>query len=696
MRERLGGLVPVTPRPRPAPDLGGDHRLHARTTCRSWGPALDADGRADRRRHGRLAGRSRDDVGPGRRAGRRRPRRARRDRTSSTSRTSVSTASTPTGRSRLASDPIALPFPVSADDDEARPAPAEGPFAVCAPLVQIGVVPSQRRWIVGQGREDRALGDSFFSGCGSDPVRRARVDGSPRVQGLRARPARPRQADGGPPPHRRLPLALVQLARLGHLRRGHLRPAVARARGVDPMDARPGEDRRRPSSSSTSSASRSSASTTATSRRRARPSPSRRPTSTAIVDEAERHQARTGVKLLWGTANLFSHPRYAAGAATNPDPEVFAYAAAQVKTMLEVTQRLGGANYVLWGGREGYETLLNTDLAREEAPARPVPDAGRRAQAPDRLRGHAPHRAEAAGADQAPVRLRRARPSTASWCATGSSDEYQRQHRGQPRDAGRPQLPPRGGVRHRQRHLRQHRRQPRRLPERLGHRPVPELGRGAVAGAATRSCAPAASRTGGFNFDAKLRRQSMDRTGPVPRPHRRHRHARPVAPGRRRHGRAAGRSTPARGALRGLGGRARARRSWPVETSLEALAGAGRRRRDRPATRSRAGRSCSRTWSTSTSGRPIGGSASRPAPGAEPMALVLGIDVSTTATKAVLIDEAGAVARDRRLGVRLRACRRPLWSEQDPGSVVGRGGRRDRGGRWRRPGRPAPTSPRSG
>ena len=87
----------------------------------------------------------------------------------------------------------------------------------------------------------------------------------------------------------------------------------------------------------------------------------------ASVDRIEGHMARTGVRLLWGTANLFGHPRYAAGAATNPDPEVFAYAAAQVKTMLEVTHRLGGSNYVLWGGREGYETLLNTDLAREEA-----------------------------------------------------------------------------------------------------------------------------------------------------------------------------------------------------------------------------------------------------------------------------------------------------------------------------------------
>ena len=84
-----------------------------------------------------------------------------------------------------------------------------------------------------------------------------------------------------------------------------------------------------------------------------------------LADEAAGYQERTGARLLWGTANLFTHPRYQAGAATNPDPEVFAYAAAQVKHMLEVTQRLGGTNYVLWGGREGYDTLLNTDLRRE-------------------------------------------------------------------------------------------------------------------------------------------------------------------------------------------------------------------------------------------------------------------------------------------------------------------------------------------
>jgi xylose isomerase len=69
---------------------------------------------------------------------------------------------------------------------------------------------------------------------------------------------------------------------------------------------------------------------------------------------------------LWGTANLFSNRRYMAGAATNPDPDVFAFAAATVKTCIDATHKLGGANYVLWGGREGYETLLNTDLKRED------------------------------------------------------------------------------------------------------------------------------------------------------------------------------------------------------------------------------------------------------------------------------------------------------------------------------------------
>lgn len=84
-----------------------------------------------------------------------------------------------------------------------------------------------------------------------------------------------------------------------------------------------------------------------------------------IVDVLAGHQQRSGVKLLWGTANLFSHRRYMSGAGTNPDPAVFAQAAVQVRDALEATQRLGGENYVLWGGREGYETLLNTNIGQE-------------------------------------------------------------------------------------------------------------------------------------------------------------------------------------------------------------------------------------------------------------------------------------------------------------------------------------------
>jgi xylose isomerase len=86
-----------------------------------------------------------------------------------------------------------------------------------------------------------------------------------------------------------------------------------------------------------------------------------------IVDKIEAKMATTGVKLLWGTANMFSHPRYMGGASTNPDPDVFRFAATQVRHCLEATKRLNGENYVLWGGREGYDCLLNTDLSQEKA-----------------------------------------------------------------------------------------------------------------------------------------------------------------------------------------------------------------------------------------------------------------------------------------------------------------------------------------
>lgn len=85
----------------------------------------------------------------------------------------------------------------------------------------------------------------------------------------------------------------------------------------------------------------------------------------SMVDYIGQKMEATGTKLLWGTANLFSHRRFMAGAATNPDPDVFAWSAATIKSCMDATHKLGGENYVLWGGREGYETLLNTDLSRE-------------------------------------------------------------------------------------------------------------------------------------------------------------------------------------------------------------------------------------------------------------------------------------------------------------------------------------------
>lgn len=84
-----------------------------------------------------------------------------------------------------------------------------------------------------------------------------------------------------------------------------------------------------------------------------------------VAEVLAEEQARTGIKLLWGTANLFSHPRFLHGAATSCNADVFAYAAGQVKHALEVTHRLGGENYVFWGGREGYQCLYNTDMKRE-------------------------------------------------------------------------------------------------------------------------------------------------------------------------------------------------------------------------------------------------------------------------------------------------------------------------------------------
>src|SRR5438105_9786033 len=85
----------------------------------------------------------------------------------------------------------------------------------------------------------------------------------------------------------------------------------------------------------------------------------------AVVKVLKEEQQRTGIKLLWGTANLFSNPRYMHGAATSPNADAFAYAAAQVKKALEVTMELGGQGYTFWAGREGYQCLSNTNMKRE-------------------------------------------------------------------------------------------------------------------------------------------------------------------------------------------------------------------------------------------------------------------------------------------------------------------------------------------
>ena len=201
-----------------------------------------------------------------------------------------------------------------------------------------------------------------------------------------------------------------------------------------------------PSSSSPSSARRSSASTTSTSRRRAPRCKETRPTSTSSSTRPRRRWTRPACGCCGAPPNLFSHPRYAAGAATNPDPEVFAHAAAQVRDALEATHRLGGANYVLWGGREGYETLLNTDMRREAD------------QLARFLHLVAEHKHTIGFTGTLLIEPKPHEPTKHQYdydCATvhGFLDrydlagEYQGQHRGQPRHAGRPQLPPRGGVR---------------------------------------------------------------------------------------------------------------------------------------------------------------------------------------------------------------------------------------------------------
>ena len=192
------------------------------------------------------------------------------------------------------------------------------------------------------------------------------------------------------------------------------------------------------------------------------------------------------MRVLWGTANLFGARRFMAGAATNPDPDVFAYAAAQVKNAIDVTHRLGGANYVLWGGREGYETLLNTDLKRELA------QLGRF------LKMVVEYKHKIGFKGVILIEPKPQEPTKHQYDfdvatvfgflkANRPRERGQGQHRGRPCGAGAPFVRARGLARRGAGRSRFGRRQPQRLPERLGHRPVPQQRARAVAGAARHS-----------------------------------------------------------------------------------------------------------------------------------------------------------------------------------------------------------------
>ena len=343
---------------------------------------------------------------------------------------------------------------------------------------------------------------------GADPVRRARLDRPARLQGLRARPARPRQADGGPPPAGRLLLALVRVARHGHVRRRDARPAVAR-RAPATRWRRRGRRWPSPSSSSRSSASRTTASTTATSRPRARRFAEFRSNLDALVDDAAGLPGADRRPAPVGHGQPVHPPALPGRRRDQPGSRGLRLRRGPGQAHARGHQAARRRELRPVGRPRGLRHAPQHRPPPRGRPARPLPAPRRRAQAQDRVQGPAAHRAQADGADQAPVRLRhRDRPRLPR--QPRPRGRVPGQHRGEPRDARRPQLPPRGRLRDRQRDARQHRRQPRRPAERLGHRPVPELGRGPGA-AALRDPAHGGIAPGGFNFDAKLRRQSIDR-----------------------------------------------------------------------------------------------------------------------------------------------------------------------------------------
>ena len=333
----------------------------------------------------------------------------------------------------------------------------------------------------------------------------------------------------------------------------------------------------------------------------------------ALVDDAAGYQERTGVRLLWGTANLFTHPRYQAGAATNPDPEVFAFAAAQVKHMLEVT--CGSAARTTSCGAAARATTRSStptsDARATSSPGSCISSSSTSTRSASR-----------ASSSSSPSRWSRPststtttpRPSTASWSKHGLEGEFRANI-----EANHATL-----AGHSFHHevayatangmlgsIDANRGDPQngwdtdQFPNSVEDLALPIyeiLQSGGIA-------------PGGFNFDAKLRRQSTRPDGPVPRPHRRSRHARPGPAGRggprgaRRAGRLEG------GALRRMGrppGHGHRRRDRVPRVAR----GQGRRRRDRPRRASPAARSASRTSSTDRSGRPAG-PARRSAPSAD-------------------------------------------------------------------------------
>ena len=226
------------------------------------------------------------------------------------------------------------------------------------------------------------------------------------------------QAHGGPSALRRRLLAHLRLAGRRPVRRPDLRaPVVRRHDG-----ARQAEGRRRLRDVHAARRAVSTASTTPTCGRKARPSP-RTPRNL----ERDRRLSSPRSRRRPASSCSGARPTCSRTAATWRAPRPIPIrtcspiAAATVKTCIDVTKRLGGENYVLWGGREGYETLLNTDLeARAATRSGRFLQPGRRLQAQDRLQGHDPDRAEAAGADQAPVRLRRRHGVRLPQALTGS------------------------------------------------------------------------------------------------------------------------------------------------------------------------------------------------------------------------------------------------------------------------------------